>query len=308
MMKIRVKEEQEVRVDFYLSINLDYSRSKIQRMLKEGKIIVNNAVVKSSYLVKENDEIEINEEELTVEIEPQKIDFEIVFENDQLLVINKPNGLVVHPGAGNRDKTLVNGLVYYFENLSFKNSFRPGLVHRLDAYTTGLMVVAKNEKIHNYLSEEIKKNKMERKYYALVWGVINNDTGLIDAPIMRDANDRTRYKVGSKNSKDAITHFRVMERYKTATLVEVTLETGRTHQIRVHMDYIGFPIVNDLVYGKRKLFDDTGQCLHAKTLSFREYETKKILFFESDLAECFKNILSKFQMEVKDESNENNLK
>lgn len=307
-MKIIVKDEQEIRIDFFLASKLDYSRSKIQRMLSESKIIVNNDAVKSSYLIKEDDEIVIDEEELIIEIIPQKIDFKIVYENDQLLVIDKPNGLVVHPGAGNRDKTLVNGLVYYFKNLSFKNSFRPGLVHRLDAYTTGLMVVAKNEKIHDYLSEEIKKNKMERKYYALVWGVINNDTGLIDASIMRDVKDRTKYKVGSKNSKSAITHFRVMERYKTATLVEVALETGRTHQIRVHMDYIGFPIVNDPVYGKRKLFDNSGQCLHAKTLSFIEYGTEKKLFFESDLAECFKNILFKFQMEVEDESNENNLK
>ena len=214
------------------------------------------------------------------------------------MVINKPNGMVVHPAVGNKSGTLVNALVNHSNNLSSINGeFRPGIVHRIDAYTTGLLMIAKNDKAHEFLSKQLQEKTTTRKYIALVWGVIQNDTGEIDAPIMRDKSDRKKMAVGSINCKDAVTHFKVLERYKRATLIELTLETGRTHQIRVHMNYIGHPVVNDSVYGRRKLIDETGQCLHAKTLGFIHPKTNKYMEFDSKLPECFTNILNKFKEE-----------
>ena len=214
------------------------------------------------------------------------------------MVVNKPNGMVVHPAVGNKSGTLVNALVNYSNNLSTVNGeFRPGIVHRIDAYTTGLLMIAKNDKAHEFLSKQLQEKTITRKYISLVWGVIPNDTGVIDAPIMRDKSDRKKMAVGSINSKDAITHFKVLERFKDATLIELRLETGRTHQIRVHMNYIGHPVVNDPVYGRRKLIDKTGQCLHAKTLGFIHPTTHKYMEFDSELPECFTNILDKFRGE-----------
>lgn len=305
-MKLVISEISNERIDAYLGKQLDYSRSKVQKMLKSGDIKVNESKVKSSYTLKIGDIVEVNDDyDIVADIKPQAIAFEIVYEDDDLLVINKPNGLVVHPGAGNFENTLVNGLVFHFENLSKANTFRPGLVHRLDAYTTGLMVVAKNDEVHDFLKNEILKNKMMRKYYALVWGIIKNDTGMIDAPIGRDAKDRKKFAVTANNSKKAITHFRVLKRFKEATLVEATLETGRTHQIRVHFAYINHPIVNDAVYGKRKIIDDSGQCLHAKTLSFNHPKTNEFLTFDSELSISFNNILKQFGEGELYESNEN---
>ena len=206
---------------------------------------------------------------------------------------------MVHPAVGNNHSTLVNGLVYHSKNLSDINGcFRPGIVHRIDAYTTGLLVVAKNNKAHDFLAHQLEEKTTHRKYIALVWGVINNDTGTIDAPIGRDENDRKKMAVTANNSKHAITHFKVLKRFKSATLIEVQLETGRTHQIRVHMNYIGHPVVNDPVYGHHKLIDDSGQCLHAKELGFVHPTTKKYVEFDSELPECFVNILNKFEEEV----------
>ena len=221
-----------------------------------------------------------------------------IYEDDDVIVINKPNGMVVHPAIGNTKHTLVNGLLYHSEELSKNNGeFRPGIVHRIDAYTTGLLMIAKNDKAHDFLAKQLSEKTTHRKYIALVWGVINNDTGTIDAPIGRDINDRKKMAV-TANGKEAITHFKVLKRYKDATLIELKLETGRTHQIRVHMNYINHPVVNDPVYGKRKLINNTGQCLHAKELGFIHPTTKKYMEFSSELPKCFVDILNQFEEEL----------
>lgn len=294
-MQEHIVENGNVRIDIYLSKLLDVSRSKIGKL----NIIVNGKQVKSSYIVKENDVIEIPElKEEQIKAEPEKMDLNIVYEDDDVIVVNKENGMVVHPAVGNTKHTLVNGLLYHSKELSKNNGeFRPGIVHRIDAYTTGLLMVAKNDKAHDFLAKQLSEKTTHRKYIALVWGVINNDTGTIDAPIGRDINDRKKMSI-TASGKEAITHFKVLKRYKDATLIELKLETGRTHQIRVHMNYIGHPVVNDPVYGKRKLIDNTGQCLHAKELGFIHPKTKKYMEFNSELPECFLNILKKFEEEL----------
>lgn len=294
-MEKHIVKEGNVRIDVYLSKLLDVSRSKIGKL----ELKVNDKNVKSSYIVKENDVIDIpvlTEEE--IKAEPEKLNLDIVYEDDDVIVVNKPNGMVVHPAFGNTKHTLVNGLLYHSKELSKKNGeFRPGIVHRIDAYTTGLLMIAKNDKAHEFLAKQLSEKTTHRKYIALVWGVINNDTGTIDAPIGRDINDRKKMSI-TADGKEAITHFKVLERYKTATLIELKLETGRTHQIRVHMNYINHPVVNDPVYGKRKLIDNTGQCLHAKELGFIHPKTKKYMEFNIELPECFINILNKFKEEI----------
>ena len=271
MQKIKIDEQfKNQRIDSYLPQVLDVSRSKVSKMIKNEEILVNGKKTKNSYILKENDLVEVGEiKEEVMQALPEKMDLDIIYEDDDVIVVNKPNGMVVHPAVGNKSKTLVNGLLYHSKNLSTINGeFRPGIVHRIDAYTTGLLMVAKNDKAHKILAKELEEKKTTRKYIALVWGIINTDTGTIDAPIGRDINDRKKMAVTDINSKDAITHFKVIERYSNATLIELKLETGRTHQIRVHMNYIGYPVVNDPVYGRRKLIDNTGQCLQAKTLGF----------------------------------------
>lgn len=294
-MEIKV-DENNIRIDQYLVSKLDYSRSKIEKLIKNKDILVNKKEIKKSFLLKENDIIEINEiEDEVIDIIPEKMDLDIVYEDDDVIVVNKANGVVVHPAVGNYKHTLVNGLMYHSKLSSINGEFRPGIVHRIDAYTTGLLMVAKNDKAHLSLATQLEEKTTYRKYIALVWGVINTDTGTIDAPIGRDLNDRKKMTVTDINSKDAITHFKVIERYKNTTLIELNLETGRTHQIRVHMNYIGYPIVNDPVYGKRKIIDKTGQCLHAKSLGFIHPKTKKYMEFTSELPECFTNILNMFK-------------
>lgn len=294
-MEKHIVKEGNVRIDVYLSKLLDVSRSKIGKL----ELKVNDKNVKSSYIVKENDVIDIPIiEEEQIKAEPEKLNLDIVYEDDDVIVVNKPNGMVVHPAIGNTKHTLVNGLLYHSKELSKKNGeFRPGIVHRIDAYTTGLLMIAKNDKAHEFLAKQLSEKTTHRKYIALVWGVINNDTGTIDAPIGRDINDRKKMSI-TADGKEAITHFKVLERYKTATLIELKLETGRTHQIRVHMNYINHPVVNDPVYGKRKLIDNTGQCLHAKELGFIHPKTKKYMEFNTELPECFINILNKFKEEI----------
>ena len=292
------KDDENQRLDNYLALNTDISRSKIQSLIKEEKILVNNHLEKNSYLVRENDEITLEYVETENHLKPEKMDLDIVYEDNDFIVINKPNGLVVHPAPGNYEHTLANGLAYYSNSLSDINGeFRPGIVHRIDAYTTGLLVVAKNNKAHEVLALELAKKEVKRTYLALVWGVITEDSGTIDAPIGRDPSDRKKMAINPKG-KEAVTHFKVLERFKKATLLEVYLDTGRTHQIRVHMDYIKHPIVNDLVYGKRELIDETGQCLHAMKLELIHPTTKEKMEFTCDAPECFKNILEKLKMEV----------
>lgn len=294
-MEIKV-EENDIRIDSYLVKKLDYSRSKIEKLIKNKDILVNNKEIKKSYILKENDIIKVNEiEEEIIEVTPEKMDLDIVYEDDDVIVVNKKNGVVVHPGAGNKKHTLVNGLMYHSKLSSINGEFRPGIVHRIDAYTTGLLMVAKNDKAHISLAKQLEEKTTHRKYVALVWGVINTDTGTIMAPIGRDKTDRKKMCVTDINAKDAVTHFKVLERFKNTTLIELELETGRTHQIRVHMNYIGYPIVNDPVYGKRKLIDNTGQCLHAKELGFVHPTTGEYMEFDSELPECFINILNKFK-------------
>lgn len=291
------KENSGQRIDNYLIEVLQNSRSKIQKLLKNGHIKVNGTNVKNSYQLKENDEVIIEDyQEESMSVEAEKMDLDIVYEDEDVIVVNKENGVVVHPAIGNNNGTLVNGLMYHSNNLSSLNGeFRPGIVHRIDAYTTGLLVVAKNDKAHEFLAKQLEAKTTYRKYWALVWGVINNDTGTIDAPIGRDSNDRKKMAVTATNSKDAITHFKVLDRYKDATLIELQLETGRTHQIRVHMNYIGYPIVNDPVYGRRKIIDETGQCLHAKELGFVHPRTNKYMEFTSELPDSFIKILNQFK-------------
>ena len=298
-MQIEISEDINVRIDSYLSEKLDYSRSKIVKMISDGSILVNGKETKNSYNLKKDDVITVGEYiEQPMSIEPENIPLDIVYEDDDVIVVNKPNGMVVHPAVGNNKGTLVNALLYYSKNLSDINGeFRPGIVHRIDADTTGLLMVAKNNKAHEILAEELSKKETSRKYIALVWGVIKEDTATIDAPIGRDNTDRKKMAVTSINSKDAITHLKVLKRFKDATLVELQLETGRTHQIRVHMNYINHPVVNDPVYGRRKLIDETGQCLHAYLLGFNHPKTNEYMEFRCDLPECFKNILNIFEEE-----------
>lgn len=281
------------RIDKYLTDNTDYTRSKIQKMIENGNILVNNKQTKDSYKLKENDRITIEEYNEEIDIEPENIPLDIYYEDEDLIVVNKPSGMVVHPAPGNYSKTLVNALMYHTNNLSTINtSIRPGIVHRIDADTSGLLLVAKNDKTHNALAEAIQKKEVVREYIALVEGVIMEDTATIDAPIGRDKNNRKKMAVTSENSKDAITHIRVLDRYKDSTLIRCKLETGRTHQIRVHLNYIGHPVVNDPVYGYKKLIDkDFGQMLHAEKIGFVHPTTKEYMEFTAPLPDRFKKIL-----------------
>ena len=293
MQKIEYQKEENTRIDTYLIEELNLSRSKIQNMIKEKKILVNNKPVKNSYLLKKGDQI-LSEEYVEEEMKalPEKMDLDIVYEDEDIIVVNKANGVVVHPAIGNKNGTLVNGLLYHSKLSDINGEFRPGIVHRIDAYTTGLLVIAKNNEAHLSLAKQLEEKTTTRKYIALVHGVVNTDTGTIDAPIGRDKLDRKKMAVTDVNAKKAVTHFRVLERYKDTTLIELQLETGRTHQIRVHMAYIGYPVVNDPVYGKRKKIDDTGQCLHAATLGFIHPRTGKYMEFTSPLPDCFIHILN----------------
>ena len=286
--------ESQERIDKYLTEKLDYSRSKITRMISTNNILVNDKPTKNSYKLHIGDNISINEDYTEeVDIKEENIPLDIHYEDEYLIVVNKKSGIVVHPAPGNYEKTLVNALMYHCNNLSTINgSIRPGIVHRIDADTSGLLLVAKNDEVHNDLAEQIKNKTVKRVYIALVHGVIKEDTATIDAPIGRDPNNRKKMTVTDINAKDAITHIRVLERYKEATLIECILETGRTHQIRVHLNYTGHPIVNDPVYGNKKLVDKSfGQMLHAKTIGFVHPITKKYLEFTSLVPEEFNKIL-----------------
>lgn len=300
--KIRIEVEnleKNERIDKYLSSKLDdsFSRAKIQKLIDEELILVNDKVIKSSYKVSNGDVILITDKEEDMSVKPEKMDIDIVYEDDDVMVINKKSGVVVHPAPGNYSGTLVNGLMYLSKDLSHVNGeFRPGIVHRIDKDTSGLLIVAKNDKAHRILAEELKEKKVKRKYIALVSGVINHDVGEIDAPIGRDPSDRKKMCVTSTNSKDAITHFRVLERYKNASLIECELETGRTHQIRVHMKYINHPVINDPVYGKSN-HGEFGQLLHAKEITFTHPTTKEVMTFSCEVPEEFNKILEEYKEE-----------
>ena len=291
---IKVVEEDKVRIDNYLVEKLELSRSKIQKLIKDDKVLVNGKKVNVSYKVKLDDEIQV-EEELEEEMNaiPENIPLDIIYEDADLLVINKASGMVVHPAPGHYTGTLVNALLYRFD-LNSGEANRPGIVHRLDKDTSGLMLVAKNEFTHEKLSEMIGKKDVERKYLAIVDGLIKHDTGTIDAPIGRDPNNRQKMAVTDINGKDSITHFKVLERFDNNTFIECILETGRTHQIRVHMNYIGFPINNDPLYGRGKS-TEFGQMLHSYSIKFNHPRTGKELSFRVDPPKEFMDKLNELR-------------
>lgn len=292
-MEIVVSDNNQVRIDKYLMNNTDISRSKIQKMIDNGYILVNNKNVKASYVVKDGDIITLDDYEEDIDILPQNIPLDIVYEDEYLLIVNKPSGMVVHPAPGNYKDTLVNALMYHCNTLSMVNgSVRPGIVHRIDADTSGLLLVAKNDMVHNDLAKQISEKSVVRKYLCLVHGIISEDSATVDAPIGRDVNNRKKMCVTGDNSKDAVTHIKVLERYKDATLIECVLETGRTHQIRVHMSYINHPVVNDPVYGYNKLDDKNfGQMLHAEEIGFIHPITHKFMDFKVEPPREFNRIL-----------------
>lgn len=292
---IIVSDKENERVDVYISgMFEDMSRNSAQKLIADGNITVNDKIIKANYKIKINDSIRIILPEPEVlDVAAENIPIDIVYEDDDLAVINKPQGMVVHPAPGHYSGTLVNGLMYHLKNLSSINGvMRPGIVHRLDMNTSGLMLVAKNDKAHNFLARCLKEHSINRIYYALVEGNIKDDSGVIDAPLGRSEKDRKKRTVTYKNSKNAVTNFCVVERYGKFTLIKLKLETGRTHQIRVHMKYIGHPVVGDDVYGsKTNKFGLKGQLLHSKSVGFVHPTTGKYMEFESDLPEIFQKVL-----------------
>jgi 23S rRNA pseudouridine1911/1915/1917 synthase len=285
-------------MDSFLAAKLDkYSRSYMQKIIDDNRVFVNGKPAKRNYRVKEGDKIHVElPEPERVHLEPQDIPLDIVYEDDDLLIVNKPAGMVVHPAPGNYKSTLVNALLAHCGQLSSINGmYRPGIVHRIDKDTTGLLVVAKNERAHRGLARQLKDHSITRKYIALVKGVVAEDKGIVDAPIGRHPVHRKKMAVVAKNSKRAVTHFSVLKRYAGYTLVELELETGRTHQIRVHMAYIGHPVVGDPVYGQGGELGANGQLLHAAELGFIHPLKGQYMKFEADLPEGFKDILDSLQ-------------
>lgn len=291
--EIIVFQGETQRLDRYLASHLDgVTRNQIQMMIHQSLILVNNKPIKQNYMVKTGDLIGIEFFETdSGEIKKQDIPLDIYYEDSDVIVINKPSGMVVHPAVGNKENTLVNALLFHCTDLSGINGkLRPGIVHRIDKDTSGLLVACKNDYSHRILSKQFADKKVTRKYYALVHGVINHNVGVIDAPIGRDPVHRQQMTV-IENGKHAITHFRVIERYKNMTLLELQLETGRTHQIRVHMKYIGFPLVGDPVYGLKNDANEKGQFLHAKTLGFIHPRSKEKMEWESPLPSYYSDYL-----------------
>lgn len=298
--KIIVKDlDEKTRLDSYITkVDEDLSRSMVQKLLEDDKITVNDKMQKASYKVQENDIIQINvEEPKEIKLEAQDIPLDIVYEDNDILVVNKQKGLVVHPGNGNLDGTLANAVMAHCkDSLSgIGGELRPGIVHRLDKDTSGLLVIAKNDKAHINMSNQIKNRKVNKTYIALVRGIISENDATINMPIARSNKDRKKMAV-DKNGKEAITHFKVINRYTTNkasyTLLEVKIDTGRTHQIRVHMAEIGHPVIGDMVYSNGKNeFNVEGQCLHAKKLEFTHPITGKMMNLEASLPTYFKNII-----------------
>lgn len=284
------------RLDKALADLTDLSRSQANDEIKKGTVLVNGEPVKAKYTVKEGDIIsyQLPEEEI-LDYEAEDIPIDIVYEDEDLAIINKAQGMVVHPSAGHSSGTLVNALLYHIKALSTINGVvRPGIVHRIDKDTSGLLMIAKNDKAHHILADELKAKKSLRKYLAIVHGNLPNDRGMIEAPIGRSEKDRKKQAVTAKG-KDAITRFQVVERFGDFTLVELSLETGRTHQIRVHMAYIGHPVAGDPLYGPRKTLAGNGQFLHAQTLGFTHPSTGEMVTFTAEPPIIFRQTLEKLR-------------
>ena len=297
MEEIEVKKEDVgKRLDSYISNKKEeITRTAAQRMIEEGNVLVNNKKQKVSYKVLEGDLIQIRPEEVKeIEIKPQEIPIEIIYEDNDIIVVNKPKGMVVHPANGNPDGTLVNAIMAICkDSLSgIGGELRPGIVHRLDKDTSGLLIIAKNDKAHVNMSEQIKNHQVKKTYIALVRGAVKENEATINMPIGRSTSDRKKMAV-NKNGKEAITHIKVLKRYDKYTLLEVNIETGRTHQIRVHLSHIGYPIIGDYTYSNGKNeFGVVGQCLHAKKLEFKHPITNKEMKLEAPLPEYFEKIIN----------------
>ena len=295
------EKDKGTRIDKYLSDAIEgKSRSFIQGLIEKDSIKVNGKNPKSNYKLRALDEIEvILPEPEVLKVDAEDIPIDIIYEDDDVVVVNKSQGMVVHPAPGNYNGTLVNALLYHCKNLSSINGvIRPGIVHRIDKDTSGVLVIAKNDEAHTFLSEQLKDHSMKREYYALIEGRLKNDSGTIDKPLARSKKDRLKIAI-VEDGKRAVTHYEVIERYNGYTLIKCILETGRTHQIRVHMASIGFPLVGDPVYGfKRQRFKLEGQALHAKTLGFIHPRTKEYMEFTSELPEYFKELLDKLRKEM----------
>lgn len=291
------EEWEEERIDKALSGLVDsLSRSYIQKLMKEGKIKVNQAAVKANYRLKCDDEIKFRiPSAAEPDILPENIPLNILYEDEDVLVVNKPKGMVVHPAAGHYSGTLVNAVMYHCRgNLSGINGImRPGIVHRIDKDTTGSLLICKNDFSHNHIAAQLKEHTVERKYHAICYGVLPLQEGTINAPIGRHPSDRKRMAITERNGKPAITHYKVLQRFDGYTYIECRLETGRTHQIRVHMASIGHPLLGDEVYSKghKSPFRLEGQCLHAKTLGFIHPRTEKHIETEAPLPEYFEHLL-----------------
>lgn len=294
----------DVRIDAWVTSQVEnLSRSYVQKLIDQGNIQVNGSKVKTNYKLKAGDEVRVMVPEAQkLDVQPEKIDLDILYEDNDIIVVNKPKGMVVHPAAGNYTGTLVNALMEYCgDRLSDINGvIRPGIVHRIDKDTSGILVVAKSNEAHEKLSEKLKEHDINRIYIAVVEGILREESGKIDAPIGRHPVERKKMAVNTKTGRRAVTYFKVLERFKNATVIEVRLETGRTHQIRVHMSYIGYPILGDEVYGRKKQkYDIGGQALHAKTLGFEHPITGKYMEFQADLPEYFEKLLHELRSDAK---------
>ncbi|WP_254438661.1 RluA family pseudouridine synthase [Paenibacillus sp. DCT19] len=288
-------EHKKERIDKYITESIDnVSRSQVQLWISEGHVTVNSGVVKANAKLAEGDLVVLQiPEPKAVEIIPEDIPLEVVYEDSDVIVINKPRGLVVHPAPGHTSGTLVNALMHHCKDLSGINGeLRPGIVHRIDKDTSGLLMAAKNDRAHASLAAQLKDHSVNRRYIALAHGHLSHDQGTIDAPIGRDTNDRKMFTVTERNSKHAVTHFNVTERINDYTLLELKLETGRTHQIRVHLKFIGHPLVGDPIYGRNKGIKMQGQALHAAILGFVHPTTGEYLEFSAPLPQDMEDVLA----------------
>lgn len=286
--------DQTGRIDKVLtSLEPEITRSRLKNLINDGHVTVNGQAVKPKYKVQAGDKISlIKPEPQSLKLTPENIPLDIVYEDDDVIVVNKPQGMVVHPAPGHPNHTLVNALLYHSPLSTINGTFRPGIVHRIDKDTSGLLMVAKNDLAHQSLAEQLRNKTNKREYLALVYGQIKEDEGTIDAPLGRNPQDRKKQAV-VKSGRHAVTHFKVMKRYDNFTLVKCILETGRTHQIRVHMKYIGHPLVGDPLYGPRKVIGKDGQFLHAALLGFKHPRTGEEMVFEAPLPENFQKMLDK---------------